>query len=49
MFFDSSYPEMIDTGHQNEWADIEMPDGSVKMLLNEINVFPRNVSSQCFP
>ena len=30
MFFDSSDPTMIDTGHQSEWADIEMPDGSVK-------------------
>ena len=30
MFFDSSDPSQIDTGHQNEWADIEMPDGTVK-------------------
>eukprot|EP00439_Symbiodinium_sp_Y106_P044119 s5111_g5.t1 len=30
MFFDSSDPTMIDTGHQSEWADIEMPDGIVK-------------------
>ena len=31
MFFGSSDPEMmIDTGHQNEWPDIEMPDGSAK-------------------
>ena len=30
MFFDSSDPSKIDTGHQNEWADIEMPDGTVK-------------------
>ena len=30
MFFDSSDPSQIDTGHQNEWADIEMPDGAVK-------------------
>ena len=33
MFFDShdsSGPTMIDTGHQSEWADVEMPDGSVK-------------------
>ncbi|CAE7244187.1 unnamed protein product, partial [Symbiodinium microadriaticum] len=30
MFFDSSDPSKTDTGHQNEWADIEMPDGSVK-------------------
>ncbi|CAE7827922.1 unnamed protein product, partial [Symbiodinium sp. CCMP2456] len=30
MVFDSSDPAMIDTGHQNEWADIEVPDGSVK-------------------
>ena len=25
---------MIDTGHQNEWADIELPDGSVKKYEN---------------
>ena len=30
IFFDSSDPSQIDTGHQNEWADIEMPDGTVK-------------------
>ena len=30
MFFDSSDPSQIDTGHQNEWADIKMPDGTVK-------------------
>ena len=30
MIFDSSDPSQIDTGHQNEWADIEMPDGTVK-------------------
>ena len=30
MFFDSSGPAQLDTGHQNEWADIELPDGSVK-------------------
>ena len=24
MFFDSSDPSMIDTGHQNDWADIEL-------------------------
>ena len=30
MLFDSSDPSQIDTGHQNEWADIEMPDGTVK-------------------
>ena len=29
MFFDSRGPSTIHTGHQNEWADIEMPDGSV--------------------
>ena len=34
MFFDSSDPTMIDTGHQNEWADIELPDGSVKKCEN---------------
>ena len=34
MFFDSSDPTMIDTGHQNEWADIELPDGSVKRCEN---------------
>ena len=25
MVFDSSDPSMIDTGHQNDWSDIEMP------------------------
>ena len=30
MFFDSSDPTKIDTGQQNEWADIETPDGSVR-------------------
>ena len=25
---------MIDTGHQNAWADIELPDGSVKKFEN---------------
>ena len=30
MFFNSSDPSQIDAGHQNEWADIEMPDGTVK-------------------
>ncbi|CAE7429174.1 unnamed protein product [Symbiodinium sp. CCMP2456] len=32
MFFDSNDPSMIDTetGHQNDWADIELPDGTVK-------------------
>ena len=30
MFFDSSDPSQIDTGHQNEWADIEMPDGTMR-------------------
>ena len=30
MFFDSSDPSMIDTGHQNDWSDIEMPDGTVR-------------------
>ena len=30
MFFDSSDPSQIDTGHQNESADIETPDGTVK-------------------
>eukprot|EP00439_Symbiodinium_sp_Y106_P044705 s6061_g5.t1 len=34
MFFDSSDSTMIDTGHQNEWADIELPDGSVKKCEN---------------
>ena len=34
MFFDSSDPTMIDTGYQNEWADIELPDGSVKKCEN---------------
>ena len=34
MFLDSSDPTMIDTGHQNEWADIELPDGSVKKCEN---------------
>ncbi|CAE7352113.1 GIP, partial [Symbiodinium sp. CCMP2456] len=29
-FFDSNGPSMIDTGHQNDWADIELPDGTVK-------------------
>ena len=30
IFFDSNDPSQIDTGHQNAWADIEMPDGTVK-------------------
>ena len=30
VFLDSSDPAMIDAGHQHEWADIEMTDGSVK-------------------
>eukprot|EP00439_Symbiodinium_sp_Y106_P026243 s6917_g3.t1 len=34
MFFDSRDSTMIDTGHQNEWADIELPDGSVKKCEN---------------
>eukprot|EP00439_Symbiodinium_sp_Y106_P058114 s227_g8.t1 len=35
MFFDSSDSTMIDTGHQNEWADIELPDRSVKKCENQ--------------
>ena len=27
---ESSDSAKVDTGHQNEWADIEMPNGSVK-------------------
>ena len=32
VFFDSSDTTMIDSGHQSEWADIGMPDGSVKKV-----------------